>query len=141
MRLRTGRARVPAVRRVAGVLAGAALAAGCAPLLLGAGAAAGAGAYAYVRGELQSAEEAPLGRAHAAAEGAMEDLQFAITESRLDGATAEVAAITSDDRKVRVKLERASGEVTRVAIRVGLFGDQALSLLVLQKMRDRLSPL
>ncbi len=111
---------------------------GCAVLLVGGGAVAGAGMVAYTRGELTAAEEADLDRVWAAAQGAMDDLDFVI-ESRLTTAgSAKLIARGAGSQRVTVTVERRVGSLTDITVRVGYFGDEPLSRLILQKIRRRL---
>ncbi len=111
---------------------------GCSVLLLGSGAVAGVGMVAYTRGELTAAEEADLDRVWAAAQGAMDDLDFVI-ESRLTTAgSAKLIARGAGSRRVTVTVERRAGNLTNISVRVGYFGDEPLSRLILQKIRRRL---
>ncbi len=111
---------------------------GCAVLLVGGGAVAGAGIVAYAKGELTAAETADLDRVWAAAQGAMDDLDFVI-ESRLTTAgSAKLIARGAGSRRVTVTVERRVGSLTDITVRVGYFGDEPLSRLILQKIRRRL---
>ncbi len=111
---------------------------GCAVLLVGGGAVAGAGMVAYAKGELTAAETADLDRVWAAAQGAMDDLDFVI-ESRLTTAgSAKLIARGAGSRRVTVVVERRVGNLTSITVRVGFFGDEPLSRLVLKKIRRRL---
>ncbi len=111
---------------------------GCAVLLVGGGAVAGAGMVAYAKGELTAAETADLDRVWAAAQGAMDDLDFVI-ESRLTTAgSAKLIARGAGSRRVTVTVERRVGSLTDITVRVGYFGDEPLSRLILQKIRRRL---
>ena len=111
---------------------------GCAVLLVGGGAVAGAGMVAYAKGELTAAETADLDRVWAAAQGAMDDLDFVI-ESRLTTAgSAKLIARGAGSQRVTVTVERRVGSLTDITVRVGYFGDEPLSRLILQKIRRRL---
>ncbi len=111
---------------------------GCAVLLLGGGAAAGAGIVAYTKGELTTAEEADLDRVWAAAQGAMDDLDFVIQSRLTTAGSAKLIARGAGSRRVTVTLERRVGNLTEISVRVGYFGDEPLSRLILQKIRRRL---
>ncbi len=111
---------------------------GCAVLLLGGGAAAGAGIVAYTKGELTTAEEADLDRVWAAAQGAMDDLDFVIQSRLTTAGSAKLIARGAGSRRVTVTVERRVGNLTEISVRVGYFGDEPLSRLILQKIRRRL---
>ncbi len=112
---------------------------GCAVLLLGGGAAAGAGIVAYTKGELTTAEEADLDRVWAAAQGAMDDLDFVIQSRLTTAGSAKLIARGAGSRRVTVTVERRVGNLTEISVRVGYFGDEPLSRLILQKIRRRLN--
>jgi hypothetical protein len=111
---------------------------GCAAVLLGGGAAAGAGTVLYVKGELQSVEEVPLDRAWNAANLAVKDMGFVIGNSEKDDLSGSLTAYTADNKKVQIKLKRRAESITEIRIRVGTFGDESLSRLILERIRERL---
>ncbi len=110
---------------------------GCPALLLGG--AAGAGSVAYITGELKSTEEVPMSRAWRATQKTMNDLGFAITSMEKNAFYGQITAVGAGDKKVKVKLERQSDKLTGIKIRVGMFGDESLSMQILQKIRKRYS--
>ena len=110
----------------------------CAALLVGGGAIAGAGMVAYAKGELSATEEASFPRVWAAAQAAMDDLEFTIVSREMGEVAAKLVARGSDNRRVTVNLERHVGDLTEIRVRVGIFGEESLSRLVLDKIRQRL---
>ena len=113
------------------------LGAGCAAVLVGgAVAGAGVGTYAYVNGELKDTETVPLDKAWNASQAAMKDLEFPIITKTKDALQAEVKARTSGDKKILVKLKKVSDGVTEIRIRVGTFGDETTSQLILNKTKS-----
>lgn len=125
------------VRLVPALLALAAL-----PLLNGcvvvAAGAVGAGAVAYVRGELEASLEADLDTAYAAAQRALARLEFAKIEQSRSGVDARLVHRTALDKKVEIKLKKVTDRLTKIEIRVGIVGDQELSLTLLDKIRAEL---
>lgn len=112
---------------------------GCAGvLLLGGGAGAGAGTIAYLRGELKSTEEASIDRTWQAAQKAIEELEFSVTSEEKDAFSAKLIARGANDKKVVINLQRITDELTEVSIRVGIFGEESLSLLVLERLQKHL---
>lgn len=106
---------------------------GCVAFLAGG---AGAGTMAYLRGEMSSAEDVPLVRARAAARTALTGLGYPITSSSEDkGIRATFVARKDAETNVHVTVERITDSATQVKIRVGLLGDQAVSKLILDRMR------
>lgn len=125
------------VRLVPALLALAAL-----PLLNGcvvvAAGAVGAGAVAYVRGELEASLEANLDTAYAAAQRALARLEFAKIEQSRSGVDARLVHRTALDKKVEIKLKKVTDRLTKIEIRVGVVGDQELSLTLLDQIRAEL---
>lgn len=122
------------------LLAVAMLAAGGGCVLFVAGAAAGAGAagYAYIEGVLKSTEQAPLDRAWTATLGAMKDLEFPVTKQSKDALTGHITARNASDKKIDIDLKKVSDKATEISIRVGTFGDENLSRVILDKIKKRL---
>jgi hypothetical protein len=112
---------------------------GCPAVFVGAaaGGAAGAGTIAYVGGELKSSEEVSLNRAWKATQMAMRDLEFSITDKGKDAFDAELRASGAGGKKIRVALKKISDTRTEIRIRVGTFGDESLSLKILERIKNR----
>jgi hypothetical protein len=108
---------------------------GCAALVVGG--AAGAGTVAYVRGELKSVEDVSLDHAWPAAKQAMSDLEFSTTSAEKDAFHGELIARGAGDKKIVVNLDRQSDTVTEIKIRVGTFGDEAMSREILDTIKKR----
>ncbi len=111
---------------------------GCAAVALVAGGGAGAGTIAYLRGELKSMEDAPLEQTYQAAQKAIKDLEFIVTSEQKDAFSAKLVARSATDKRVEVNLKELSDKLTEVRIRVGTFGDEALSRLILEHLKKHL---
>lgn len=95
----------------------------------------GAAAVAYVRGDLQTTLGKGQEAATAATRLAIKELEFAkISESAGADATVIVAR-TAVDKKVEITLTDAGKNLTGIKIRVGVFGDEQLSLAILEKIK------
>ena len=105
---------------------------------VGGAAAAGVGGYAYVNGESKSTLSASLDKSWEAAQGAMQDLEFPVINRQKDVLEAELTARNASDKKIAIKLKKLSETATEVRIRVGTFGDEPLSRLILEKINKRL---
>jgi hypothetical protein len=128
----------PRIRLLAGLLAMAALPwffSGCVVVAAGA---VGAGAVAYVRGELSSSMEHELDAVYRAAQSVLTRQEFARIDERKTGLDAQLVYRTALDKKIEIKLEKVTERLTKVKIRVGLVGDQELSILLLEKIRAEL---
>jgi predicted nicotinamide N-methyase len=116
-------------------LAALPLVSGCGVVAAGA---AGAGAVAYVRGEMQSSVEHDLDTTYQATQRALKDLQFARIDDQKSGVDAQLISRTALDKKVEIKLKKVTDGLTKVQIRVGVVGDQELSLTILEKIKAEL---
>ena len=117
--------------------AGAALAitAGCAAVAASAGAGA---AVAYVRGDLDGTLNAGLDRSVRAANKAIDQLQFAKVSERKDALEAIIIARNAADKRIELHLNKLADDATKVKIRVGTFGDDALQVAILEKIKGNL---
>jgi hypothetical protein len=109
---------------------------GCGAIV--AGAAAGAGAIAYMRGELEATEEAPLDAVVAATHAAIDDLELRLISTEADAYSGKIAAETARGTDIGISLKRVSDNVTEIHIRVGVFGDEDLSRLIHEKIQSHL---
>jgi hypothetical protein len=129
-----------------GVLAGLAAAAcsgGCAaPIVATAGlSVAQFGASSYLNGKLDAARRVPIEAAFKATRDAMTPMAFEITEERGpsdDNDLAYLATKERDGTAITVRLTRVSNAVCKIEIRVGVFGDQTLSRLILANIDQQL---
>ena len=111
-----------------------ALQSGCVAVVAAAGAGAG---VAWVRGAVETSLDGNVERVYRATQKAVAELQLAKVSERQSGVDAQIIARTALDKRVEVKLEQA-GSMTKVSIRVGLVGDQSLSLTLLDKIKSHL---
>ena len=98
------------------------------------------GTSAFINGELQAAIPKPLPAVYDAADAAIRQLQFKPGAARLGDLNGYVYAAQSQGRRIEVVMEQKSPIVTKVSIRVGFFGDQPLSRLILATMQSKLNP-
>ena len=108
---------------------------GC--LVVAAGAAA-AGTVAYVRGELQASLANPYRDVITATGKALEKLQFRKISEKGDALKTVIVARTGSDKKIEITVKRVTDSVTKVEIRVGVFGDEALSMTILDNIKQAL---
>jgi hypothetical protein len=118
------------------VLLGASLAglSGCLAVAAG----AGAGAVAYVRGELEANLSNDYDKVVNAARSAIKDLEFAKVSENKDALKAELVARTAMDKKVVISISNSGKKLTNIKIRVGVFGDEPLSMSILDKIKASL---
>jgi len=111
---------------------------GCVVAAVGVGAAAGAGTIAYLKGELKALEDANIDRVWRATEGAVNELNFIVTNKVKDAVSAKLDALTADNKNVHITLKRKTDSLTEITIRIGTFGNEELSRLILEKIQKRL---
>ncbi|MGQ3684288.1 MAG: DUF3568 family protein [Candidatus Loosdrechtia sp.] len=107
------------------------------PLIVGGG--AGAGTVAYLKGELKSLEEASLDKTWQATHKALKDLEFIITSEEKNSLSAKAVARGTANKRVEINLKNVSGNLTEVKIRVGIFGEESLSRLILERIKKYLN--
>ncbi|MCF6159345.1 MAG: DUF3568 family protein [wastewater metagenome] len=100
--------------------------------------AAAAGTAVYTLGELRSIEQASVVRTWLAAQKAVEELEYTVTSREKDATGAELIARGAGDKRIKINLKKLSDEATEVRIRIGTFGDESLSRLVLRRIKKNL---
>ena len=99
---------------------------------------AGASAVAYVRGDLETNLHTDYNRVVDSARNAINELEFAKVSENKDALKAVIVARTAMDKKVEITIVNSGKKLTNIKIRVGLFGDEALSMSILDKIRTGL---
>jgi hypothetical protein len=120
--------------------------AGCLVAAIGAAGAAGAAVagYAYCNGLLYRDYPATLSDSMAAVRTSLMELHFPIVKEKTDTGTALIQTRTGDDHAVRIYLDivpspiPAEGALTRIGIRVGFSGDEAVSARILDQVSRHL---
>lgn len=95
--------------------------------------------YRVVSRELAALEQAPIDRVYVATQDALRDLELRLVEKTKDRLSATVGARTAHDDRVTVSMERVTGGVTDVKIKVGFWGDESTSRAILSEIRKKLS--
>jgi hypothetical protein len=97
---------------------------GCAVVVAGG---AGAGTVAYLRGDLRATMDASMDQAAKAVTAGIAKLRLNMISEESDATGGKFIARTAKDEKISITLTRESATLTRISVRVGLFGDEALS--------------
>ena len=135
MKTNTSARRFTILITLGSALALSTLASGCMAVVAGAGAGA---TVAYVRGDLDSTLNAGLDKSVQAVDAAVNQLRLAkVSESR-DALLAIIVARNAADKKIELRLDKLADDATKLKIRVGVFGDDALSLAILEKVKANL---
>jgi hypothetical protein len=118
----------------------------CGCLVIAAGAAGGAAAgYFYYRGEICKYYPAGPEATFAATRAALFDLNMPILSEQNRGDHGNIEGSTATNDKVHVSIRQdtdngpAAGPLTRVGVRVGMFGNDETSTAILRQVEVRLS--
>ncbi|GAB4317275.1 MAG: hypothetical protein Kow0059_10240 [Candidatus Sumerlaeia bacterium] len=129
---------------VMGLLAAGMAGSGCFLLLLGAGAAAGAGTVAYVKGELRSIETVDQDKAVEAAKQVLDDMGYLIERESAESGKKIIKGRgtvkqngETRKREITVSVQSVSQTECEIRIRVDIFGNEAVSRNVLEKMKAK----
>jgi hypothetical protein len=114
------------------------VASGCTVALLGAGAGAGVAGATYVMGKLEDEVDAPVPKVQQATVAALKSLELPVDKERGDKLGAELESETADNKKIWVSINSLPSSRSKIAIRVGLFGDETHSRQILEAIRTRL---
>jgi hypothetical protein len=87
----------------------------------------GSGTYTWQQRELHGSFAGPLLDVAAAAQRAFADLRLVGVDQTVDGLKGRVTARMADGTSVRIKLKATDFETTSFKIKIGAFGDKAMS--------------
>jgi len=99
--------------------------------------AAGTG-MAWYSGRLEANLDQNLNAVFAASQKALNQLEFANINHKKSSVDAQLVSRTALDRKVEITLQKVTDRATKVSIRVGIFGDETLSMSILDKIKAAL---
>jgi hypothetical protein len=108
---------------------------GCMLAAVGLGA---AGTVAYARGDLQAVEVAGIDDVYQATLKALDELELHPTTKSKDALSAVIIARDAEDKKVTIKLKAEAEGSTKLSIRIGVFGSEAKSRMIYQKIQENL---
>jgi hypothetical protein len=83
-------------------------------------------------------ESAPLQEVYQASEAALRDMDMEVQKREQRALDAVLSAEEADGTNIKVDLEKLNDNSTRVAIKVGTFGDDDIARMVLDKIRANL---
>ncbi len=110
--------------KVAGVLLGLLLTAGCVEtVLLGAGAAAAIGTYKWIEGTMEKDYPRPMQETWNATLAAAKDLNLKIATQQYNPMDARIEATQPPDVAVKVQLLARPNQITTVKVRFGMLGN------------------
>jgi hypothetical protein len=120
------------------IVASSALTPGCVVAAVGVAGAAGAGSVAYVRGELDAHLGSPFEVVAAAAEKAVVQLQLYKVSETKDAFSEKILARDAEDKKIEITADKEADNLTKLTIRIGMFGDEEKSHAILEKVNANL---
>lgn len=109
---------------------------GCGAIIVGG--AAAVGTVAYVSGDLNTTLEVSFEQAVVATDAAIEENSIKQLTRNTDDSEAVYILQTVQEDRIEVKLTKATKNLTNITIRVGVFGDEALSNQVLDEIQERM---
>ena len=112
------------------------LLAGCAALAIGA--AAGAAGLAYTQGALRTTVNANPSQFITAAEQTLHDMKITVQGSASDDVDGHVNGTTANGRNVTITATHNVQGGSNITIRVGTFGDEALSREIYNRIEKKL---
>jgi hypothetical protein len=130
-------AQLPARRLFVALLLGvfAAGLTGCVAVV--AAGAAGTG-VAWFSGRLEANLDQNIAAVFAASQKALTQLEFATISNKKSSVDAQLVSRTALDKKVEITLQKVTDRSTKVMIRVGVFGDETLSMSIMDKIKAAL---
>jgi len=99
--------------------------------------AAGTG-VAWYSGRLEANLDQNIEAVFAASQKALTRLEFANISNKKSTVDAQLVSRTALDKKVEITLQKVTDRSTKVMIRVGVFGDETLSMSILDKIKAAL---
>ena len=112
---------------------------GCVWLVVGAaGAGVGVGAYAFIRGELEAAYSSEYQETWSATLAALETLEIRKKSASKDAFGGQIEAARADGTSIKIKVTPITATSTSVKIRVGFFGNRAISEMIADEIEAKL---
>jgi hypothetical protein len=99
--------------------------------------AAGTG-VAWYSGRLEANLDQNIEAVFVASQKALTQLEFANITNKKSSVDAQLVSRTALDKKVEITLQKVTDRSTKVMIRVGVFGDETLSMSILDKIKAAL---
>ncbi len=109
---------------------------GCVPLVVGA--AAGAGGVAYAKGVLEKGFDKSVEALHRASVKGIKDLKLFIISDKARRHTSKVVFEFDDGQKGEITISAMTEQSAKMKIRVGIFGDEVKSQMVLNAIQKHL---
>ncbi len=108
---------------------------GCLAIAIGG---AAVGTVAYVNGALTESVQATPDKVVTATEKAFASLKLTLISKNASGLEGKVVGRTSDDKSVTVNIKTKGEKVSEVTIRIGTFGDETKSRVLMDAIAKNL---
>lgn len=108
---------------------------GCTAVLL---VGAGAGTVAYLKGDLNAVMSEDVGHIYAATLKALDELEIATTRRQKDALSAVIVGRTIEDKKITIKLKSTEDKLTKLSIRIGMFGNESMSRAIYEQIKKNI---
>ncbi len=99
--------------------------------------AAGTG-VAWYRGQLVANLDQNIETVFAASQKTLKQFEFISIDSKRSAIDARLVSRTALDKKVEITLQKVTDRSTKIIIRVGVFGDETLSMSILDRLKAAL---
>jgi len=107
----------------------------CGPLLIAGGAGLGAGGVIWYKGELETTLQASIHQTRSATLDALKDFKLPVVSEKKDNLVVIIDSEISDGTRIWIKLNSLAESATKVNIRVGILGDEAMSNRILEAIK------
>jgi uncharacterized protein YceK len=92
----------------------------------------------YSWGALKSVEPVGIDKVYDATLKALDELKLPILQKRVDSMSGEIIVRDVSDTKIAIVLTATTDGKTKLAIKVGLLGDEAKSRLIYEQLKKKL---
>ena len=106
--------------------------------LIAAGAAAAGAGVAYVKGEYTENVSVSMATTDKAVRQAVSELQYIPINHIQDKISSTRLLRSVADDKITITLKQLAAQATSITVRIGTFGDEAQSRLIMDKIRQKL---
>ncbi len=102
------------------------------------GAAAGAGTVVYLKGNLEETMATGTPAVHRATIAALQDLRVPIVKNEHDNVNAKIESRFADNTTIWIWIDGISSNASTLKIRVGTFGEESRSRMILERIHRNL---
>jgi|WetSurMetagenome_2_1015567.scaffolds.fasta_scaffold00023_85 hypothetical protein len=102
------------------------------------GAGVGAGTVIYIKGSLEQQMNASVKQVYSATLAALNKMGLPVVERQRDEASASIKSRFADGTHIWINISAITNSVCELKIRVGTFGDEQKSRMILDEIQKRL---